>query len=271
MESWKYPIILVTSLLLINVVQGNDDQISWKKEIVDWSVIIGVYTAGHVVGEMDVWAKESYLAGSTDRPYHESTVPSSWVKWSASLVGVGMVMIPNNSGWMNSVSYKNFKGFAGAVSLNRLLTNVAKNTVGRKRPSFDNYPDDESNDARKSFFSGHASTAFCIATYSSLFVFDHLDGIDSLDRNLGKWLYATGAFSLAAFTAYSRVADNKHHISDVITGSLLGSSVAWAVYRYFNGEKSQKTGISRRETPFKVAINTLDYRSGFNLFISITF
>jgi hypothetical protein len=72
-------------------------------------------------------------------------------------------------------------------------------------------------------------------------------------------------------TAYSRVADNKHHISDVITGSLVGFSVAWAVYRYYNGEKSQKVGSPQHETPFKVAINTQGDRSGFNLSISLLF
>jgi membrane-associated phospholipid phosphatase len=271
MRNWKYTFILAYALMLINVVHGDDEKISWKKEIVEWSVIAGVYAAGHVIGEMDVWVKDSFLAGTTDKPYHENTVPSSWLKWGANLAGVGLVVIPNNSGWMNKVSYINIKGFAGALSLNRLLTNVAKNAVGRKRPSFDNYQDDKNTNSRKSFFSGHASTAFCIATYSSLFVFDHLDGVDYFNSNTGKWLYATGAFSLAAFTAYSRVADNKHHISDVITGSLVGFSVAWAVYRYYNGEKSQKVGSPQRETPFKVAINTQGDRSGFNLSISLLF
>jgi membrane-associated phospholipid phosphatase len=271
MRSWKYTFILAYSLMLINMIHGDDDKISWKKEIVEWSVIAGVYAAGHVIGEMDVWTEDSFLAGVTDRPYHESTIPSSWLKWGANLAGVGLAVIPNNSGWMNTVSYTNIKGFAGALSLNRLLTNVTKNAVGRKRPSFDNYQDDKNTDSRKSFFSGHASTAFCIATYSSLFVFNHLDGVDSSDANLGKWLYATGAFSLAAFTAYSRVADNKHHISDVITGSFVGSSVAWIVYRYYNGENSQNVGIQHRKTPISVAFSPVAYGSGFILSISKSF
>ncbi len=68
MGSWKYPVILVTSLLLINMVHGDDEKISWKKEIVEWSVIASVYAAGHVIGEMDVWVKDSFLAGTTDKP-----------------------------------------------------------------------------------------------------------------------------------------------------------------------------------------------------------
>jgi membrane-associated phospholipid phosphatase len=108
--------------------------------------------------------------------------------------------------------------------------------IGRKRPSYDNYPESEKdNSGRKSFISGHSSLSFVIATYSSLFVYEHTgDNTRTFDIAL-KSTAITASFCAAGFTAWSRVDDNRHHVSDVIAGSAAGIFSGVAGYIHQNG------------------------------------
>jgi len=125
-----------------------------------------------------------------------------------------------SDGWLQESSYRHTKGLVESLSAAYLLTNLTKNIVGRKRPSYSNYPDEERVDASKSFPSGHSSISFAIASYSSLYVLDHF-GNDG--KKTGPWIYFAGSHALAVYVGYTRIADNRHFLSDVIAGGLLGS------------------------------------------------
>jgi diacylglycerol diphosphate phosphatase / phosphatidate phosphatase len=151
--------------------------------------------------------------------------------------------------------------------LTMLVTETLKSYIGYLRPSFYDLCEPsadytvctaadagESSDARKSFPSGHASTAFC-----GLLLFSkHLErsfGIESVrkvaiiveeeeeeeDTGLLGIRYKTGSspiynrfysilcllpVALAIFIAASRVVDNKHFPADIVGGSLLGAACA---------------------------------------------
>ena len=80
-------------------------------------------------------------------------------------------------------------------------------------------------DARKSFFSGHASTAFASMTFVILYL-----QAKTASRSSGGGLLLVPflqllAFGLAFITAISRVTDNAHHPSDVVAGAAVGVSV----------------------------------------------
>ena len=112
-------------------------------------------------------------------------------------------------------------------AVNYATTNVVKFAVRRPRPySYD--PDSEvadptENDARLSFFSGHASTTFAMAAaYASLFQARH---------PRSRWIapvWVVG-MTLASTTAIARVAAGKHFWTDVIVGAAVGSAVGVAI------------------------------------------
>lgn len=76
-------------------------------------------------------------------------------------------------------------------------------------------------DARLSFFSGHASTAFASAVFAST-VLDHIYS----DAWWTKWVWV-GTLAAASGTAYARTKAGKHYPTDVLTGAAVGSAVAF--------------------------------------------
>jgi membrane-associated phospholipid phosphatase len=86
--------------------------------------------------------------------------------------------------------------------------------------------DDE--DARLSFYSGHATLAFTAAAATGTLA--AIRGEPHVGRT-----WATGV-ALAAATSYFRVAGDRHYLTDVLTGAAIGSAVGWGVVRLHRGE-----------------------------------
>ena len=112
-------------------------------------------------------------------------------------------------------------------AVNYATTNVVKFAVRRPRPySYDpdsDVADPTANDARLSFFSGHASTTFAMAAaYASLFQARH---------PRSRWIAPVWVIgmSLASTTAIARVAAGKHFWTDIIVGAAVGSAVGVAI------------------------------------------
>jgi membrane-associated phospholipid phosphatase len=96
---------------------------------------------------------------------------------------------------------------AQATIINLAFTEVLKVVVRRERPNGEN---------RKSFPSGHASSAFALAAVAA--------------RHYG-WKAGAPAYVFAAMVAGSRVRLDKHYLSDVVAGATLGYIVGRAVER----------------------------------------
>ncbi|MBN2279277.1 MAG: phosphatase PAP2 family protein [Candidatus Marinimicrobia bacterium] len=90
----------------------------------------------------------------------------------------------------------------------QLVVEQLKMITGRERPNGADF---------KSFPSGHAAGSFGLAT--------------CLNAIYGKKV-GLPAYAMAVFVATSRIQDNKHYLSDVIAGGLIGTMVA----RGFSGE-----------------------------------
>jgi len=103
-----------------------------------------------------------------------------------------------------------------AVIVNGVYTQVLKFAIRRERPDLSN---------RQSFPSGHASNAFAAATV----VARHY-------RFLRVPVYG-----LASFIAISRMAANKHYLSDIVAGAGFGFGVGRSVVRR-NGRPPDKPG-----------------------------
>jgi membrane-associated phospholipid phosphatase len=110
------------------------------------------------------------------------------------------------------------------------LTSVLKYAVRRPRPflysgDMDAFPLEarQDVDAGLSFFSGHSSSAFAMATAGSyLYMLRHPQS---------KWVIPVWILSeaLAATTAGLRVAAGKHFITDVLVGAAVGSAVGFLI------------------------------------------
>jgi len=93
-----------------------------------------------------------------------------------------------------------------AIIVNQVWTQALKFTIRRDRP-------DGSN--RQAFPSGHASNAFTAAT--------------TVARHYPK--LAIPGYAVASFIAISRLAANKHHVSDIVAGAGFGYGVGRLVVR----------------------------------------
>ncbi len=113
--------------------------------------------------------------------------------------------------------------YAQTFLTNYLLTTVTKQLVQRPRPFVYNpnapLAEQEDNDARFSFFSGHVSTVASMSFFSAKVYSDYHP-----NSKATPWIWATAAL-LPAATAYLRMHGGKHFPTDVIVGYLVGATV----------------------------------------------
>ncbi|CAN9503086.1 unnamed protein product [Ophioblennius macclurei] len=147
-----------------------------------------------------------------------------------------------------SAIYKQVGLFLFGCAISMSITNIAKVSVGRLRPHFldvckpdfstincslgyiTDYqcqgPESKVQEARKSFFSGHAS----FSMYTMLYLVFYLQSRFTwhgacLLRPLTQFTLIMMSF----YTGLSRVSDHKHHPSDVLAGFVLGALVAYCI------------------------------------------
>ncbi len=113
------------------------------------------------------------------------------------------------------------------ATVNAALNTAVKFAIGRPRPfsyGLDGSGrDPTAGDARLSFYSGHTSTTFAMATaYGYLFMARH---------PRSKWVAPVWilGYALAGTTGVLRVAAGKHFWSDVIVGALAGTAVGFGI------------------------------------------
>ncbi|CAF1130194.1 unnamed protein product [Rotaria sordida] len=141
-----------------------------------------------------------------------------------------------------------------------VLTEIAKNFVGELRPHFravcqptyncsavtslnqfntylqygidftcQNTDDTAVREARRSFFSGHASAIFYGLVWLIMYIH-----VSWSWRHLGilGHLFQIGIAILAFYIGYSRISDYQHHWQDVLAGGILGSFIAFFTFKF---------------------------------------
>lgn len=116
--------------------------------------------------------------------------------------------------------------WAEAVGLNAGTNQVVKFSVARRRPFVNERSDmerraHEDPDDNVSFYSGHTSLAF-----SSVMAAGTLATLRR--RPYALVIFAVG-LPLAGLTGYLRMAADRHYLSDVLTGAVMGSAFGVAV------------------------------------------
>jgi hypothetical protein len=148
------------------------------------------------------------------------------------------------------------------AAVNCIVFNLSKFTIQRPRPYAYNQRlalDDRGDDnASLSFFSGHTSLAFSMATaYSYLYMKRHPDS----SLVVPVWL---GSHALAASTAYLRVHAGKHFWTDVMVGAVVGSAIGFLV-PYLH------TSDDNRDGPGRFMAMPMYHDGGFGFLATWTF
>jgi membrane-associated phospholipid phosphatase len=170
-----------------------------------------------------------FSASEGGKTYSGGQFPTPLLYVNAVVAGGAILFGGDDSRWHH------VKGFAQGVIMTQLLTTVAKNTFGRHRPMYDLAPGaTNSNDQHMSFWSGHASSTLATATYLGLYARHHLFNRWRPAGSFTWWEGAAYAGLAAGALAipYSQYALNRHHASDVITGSLVGIGVSTLSFLY---------------------------------------
>ena len=109
-----------------------------------------------------------------------------------------------------------------AATTAEILAKSIQFMSGRKRPLafFDQNKSIEPED-HTSFVSGHTSVAFAMAVTAGSYA-------QARGSRFSPWIWTSG-LSLAATTAYLRMASDHHYFTDVLMGAALGSSVGFLV------------------------------------------
>lgn len=97
-------------------------------------------------------------------------------------------------------------GYSYAATLGTV--HVLKLVIPAKRPDY------EPGDPKNSFPSGHTASAFSGATF--------------IYRRYG-WQHAVVPYAFAAFTGYSRVHAERHHVRDVLAGAAIAAGWSWTM------------------------------------------
>ncbi|XP_060773576.1 phospholipid phosphatase 3 isoform X2 [Neoarius graeffei] len=150
-----------------------------------------------------------------------------------------------------SALYRQVGVFIFGCAVSQSFTDIAKVSVGRMRPHFLNVcqPDysqincsagyitdyvcmgnfSKVQEARKSFFSGHAS----FSMYTMLYLAFYLQSrFTWRGARLLRPLVQFTLLMMAFYTGLSRVSDHKHHPTDVLAGFVQGALVAYCIVFY---------------------------------------
>jgi membrane-associated phospholipid phosphatase len=158
------------------------------------------------------------------KPEADWEVPGWVITSTGGVIATSMLLGDSPARWNHA------KGLAQTLATGSVITAALKVTFGRRRPDYRGPGLGKFGGESRSFLSGHSTQAFEIATYSVLYLRDH--GFS--EGTSGWWRGAAyaGIFSTAAFFAGERVYHHRHHVSDVVSGALLGTVVAVAFYSF---------------------------------------
>jgi membrane-associated phospholipid phosphatase len=129
------------------------------------------------------------------------------------------------------------------IALATTTTRIAKNSVDRARPLAYNpmAPMSERTDpdARRSFFSGHATFAFASAVFLSTVYTDFFPG-----SSWSPYVWA-GSLSAATAVAILRVTSGEHFPTDVLIGAVVGSGIGYLIpFVHRAGKEEEHASLS---------------------------
>lgn len=181
---------------------------------------------------LDASTRSALKWGDTGRADRMSSI-TGYALAPATLLGLAAYGSGRNATWRRRVD--DVVPVVESALAVALLQHVSKFAVGRQRP-FAHYarsgtlvPTQEDN---VSFFSGHTALTFGLAVSAG-----RVASLRGYAIAPGIWVLG---LSLATTTAYLRVAADRHYLTDVVAGAIVGSAVGYGwprfVTRYLHRE-----------------------------------
>ncbi|KAF8269816.1 lipid phosphate phosphatase 1 [Lactarius quietus] len=223
-----------------------EDSFSWfdSSYIVDWVVVTVLFLLSLLIYTQPVFERDFSPNDPLIQHPHTSEQISSWTTvLITSLVPIALAVFIG--GYRSSV-YEIHHGLLAACAgkaLSHLATEALKNRVGRLRPDFlARCQWDASQqictgnihhiiEGRRSFPSGHSSTAFVGMTFTALFLAGKTAALcfkvspypgSLLNSRLARLMLVLLPLAFSTWVAVTRVEDYRHHKEDVIVGSVIG-------------------------------------------------
>jgi len=215
-----------------------------NSHIVDWIVVFGLFTLGQFIRAQPAFERDfSPNDPLIQHPHTLEQIPSytnNLIAGAAPILLAVIVGLNRNS--LHEIHHGLLAAISGG-SLNRVITEALKNRVGRLRPDFlarckwdasrhvctgDIY---QVLDGRKSFPSGHSSTAFVGMIFITLFLAGKTAALcfsitpsrgALIGSRFARLCLVLSPLAFAAWVAITRIEDYRHHKEDVIVGSVIG-------------------------------------------------
>lgn len=196
------------------------------------------------LNRLDRWGRG--LAGSTESSRKRADTWSNILGFA--VVPAGVLGLQYAVGHGSGSPDKFFAQDATIILESAVLSSVANQTVkfivGRERPFVHQLPEDQKaltahpSDNNLSFYSGHTNLAFSLVvsagTVAALRGYEHQG-----------WIWAVG-LPLATSVGLLRMGADKHYLTDVATGALLGSAFGLAVPLLMHGRTGETTPTAQR-------------------------
>ncbi|GLB41687.1 putative phosphatase [Lyophyllum shimeji] len=222
---------------------------------IDWGVVVAIWVLSQIVKHLPVYERSFELNDPLiSHPHRADTVSSALNSTLALFLPVLVFAV---TGFIRGSIMEIHHGaiaVCAARGLARLVTVSGKHALGRLRPDFLARCGWDENlklctgkpaiilSGRKSFPSGHSSTAFSGMTVLALWTAGMTAAwcfsVPTPPRSMrssrmGRLFLTLIPLSWATFVAISRVQDYRHHKEDVIVGSLIGTVCATICYLIF--------------------------------------
>jgi len=131
------------------------------------------------------------------------------------------------------------------ICITNIVTNSIKSAAGRYRPNWlSTYSEDDLNEGRLSFPSGHASNSFGAMMWLVLFVLGKVNAFsERYSSSFALTAIVSSPLAVSTFVAVSRTVDYHHNFSDILAGSLIGIAAAYFGYfHYYPKLSSSRAG-----------------------------
>jgi membrane-associated phospholipid phosphatase len=197
------------------------------------------------LNRLDRWGRG--LAGSTQAARDRADSWSNILDFGVLPAGVlgAQALLVNANGADSRIYFQDAGIILETTMLAAVFNQTVKFIVGRERPFVHQLPEDQkglvehASDNNLSFYSGHTNLMFAMVvsagTVASLRGYDHQG-----------WIWAVG-LPLATSVGLLRMGADKHYLTDVATGAVLGSAFGLAVPLLLHGrtdttQAAQRTG-----------------------------
>ncbi|KAI0305876.1 lipid phosphate phosphatase 1 [Multifurca ochricompacta] len=223
-----------------------EDSLSWfdSSYALDWIVVLGLYLLTAFIETQPIFERDFSPNDSLIQHPHTSEQISSYAN-AMIAIALPAALVGLIGGYRSSILEIHHGLLAAHTScaLTQLVTSFLKNRVGRLRPDFlarcqwdasQHVCTGKIHDilnGRKSFPSGHSSTAFVGMTFTALFLAGKTAALcfsvspfsgSLLGSRFVRLCIVLAPLALSTWVAITRVEDYRHHKEDVIVGGLIG-------------------------------------------------